>query len=191
MPQQYGRRSVYGRLATTASVTIIVASLWVISSCVGNRSSASSIRNTNSPASGHWVYSAELRAIMAELDRKARTAWPQEMSGGEYSGEGMTSEERAGLLERMSPLATELAAAARRIPDVIRDTKITPSDRSAIAALAATLGEQADDLKTRIRENSLDEARRVLRDINTTCMSCHDRFRDLCGPMDDTRPRRS
>lgn len=191
MPHQHGRPPIVVRSALAALAVIIVASAWLIPSCVRDKPSVLSVHDSTRSASGHWIYSADLRAIMGELDRKVRTAWPQEMSGGETSGGGISSEERAKLLEHMAPLATELSAAARRIPDAVSRAKVTQADRSAIAALAGTLGEQADVLQTRIRENNLDEARRVLTDINTTCMSCHDRFRDLCGPMDDTRPRRS
>ncbi|MCC7290652.1 MAG: cytochrome c [Phycisphaerales bacterium] len=166
-------------------LAIVMGLSFVLSSCA--TPSGKSARR-QSPSTGHWVYSQRLRAVMGEIDRQARTAWPQEVSAATGS---VSEAERAEALGRMDPLAAELAAAARRIPDTLTGARISEGDRRSFQALVDTLGEQAESLKARITSKDLDAARRVLTEINATCVSCHDRFRDLSGPMLESGPQRA
>lgn len=168
---------------TLAMLAIVMGLSFVLSSCATPSGKSA---GRSSPSTGHWVYSERLRTVMSEIDSKARTAWPQEVSAGSAS-----EAERAEALGRMDPLAAELAAAARRIPDTLTGSRISEGDRRSFQALVDTLGEQAESLKARITAKDLEAARRVLTEINATCVSCHDRFRDLSGPMLESGPQRA
>lgn len=142
------------------------------------------------PASGrspheHGVFSDRLRAIMTEVEHAARTAWPQEVDVGLSA----TVSQRAAALTRMAGPAAGLEAAAEKLPDAVAHVRFSQADRRAFEALAATLGEQAGMLRARIDAGDLDGARETLTHINATCISCHERFRDVSGPMLDTGPQ--
>ncbi|MBE7456684.1 MAG: cytochrome c [Phycisphaerae bacterium] len=142
------------------------------------------------PASGrsphaHGVFSDRLRAIMTEVERAARTAWPQEVDAESSA----TASQRAAALTRMAGPAAGLEAAAGKLPDAVAHVRLSQADRRAFEALAATLGEQTGTLRARIDAGDLDGARETLTHINATCISCHERFRDVSGPMLDTGPQ--
>ncbi len=170
---------------TLAMLAIVMGLSFVLSSCA--TPSGKSARR-QSPSTGHWVYSERLRAVMGEIDLKARTAWPQEVNAATGS---VSEAERAEALGRMDPLVTELAAAARRIPETLSGTRLSEGDRRSFQALVDTLGEQAESLKAQVTAKDLEAARRLLTEINATCVSCHDRFRDLSGPMMESGPQRA
>lgn len=132
----------------------------------------------NGAAAGHWVFDARLREIMADLDRQARTTWPQEIETTQVS---VSEPALTAALDEACKAAAALADGARRIPDAVARTKMSRADRDAFLALVETLRSQAVELDRRAAERDLPGMRTVLADIDDTCASCHVRFRDYAG----------
>ncbi len=122
------------------------------------------------PAARHAVHDARLRVIMGQLGRLSVERLPQEMD---------TRELRSSRVARVSESSAALARAAERIPDVLADVELPDPAREEFLALAAVLREQSADLSRRAPQLSLEAMNAQLDAIQTTCESCHQRFRVL------------
>jgi len=153
----------------------LFAALWVCVACVaGNRASA-----RGAAGDAHWVHDAELRLRMAELDRAARSDWPQEMEGNAPIRDPAPDPCLAEAVKH----AAALAQAARRIPENAARAKLPEVDRRAFLAQAETLFDQATRLEDATRNADAAAMRLALADIDATCVSCHTRFRDVSGAL--------
>ncbi len=128
----------------------------------------------------HWVHDARLREIMDELDRGLFKSWPQEVEN-EYA-EVDLRKHKASLAEAHE-LAEALADAAGRIPQAVAHVKMAEVDRRSFVAQVETLRDQAGRLSEAASSRDPDAMRSVLGAISATCNSCHQRFRDIAGPM--------
>ena len=129
----------------------------------------------------HWIHDAQLRQIMAELEREKRVSWPQEIED-EYTA--ARSESVAEALGKASQLADKLAEAAIRIPRAVAPIEMAEVDRRSFQSQVDTLRDQALRLQTSADAGDLEAMRRTLASIDATCNSCHQRFRDFSGPID-------
>jgi cytochrome c556 len=57
------------------------------------------------------------------------------------------------------------------------------AERQAFNSIAQTLHQQAGELADSARAGDLAAMNRVRDEINATCNACHQRFRDVSGPM--------
>ncbi len=133
----------------------------------------------------HWIHSDRLRSVMAELERKALTSWPQEIEN-EYAAKNGDAAAKA--LDDARKLAQDLANTAVLIPRAVAATKMPEADRRGFDAQAKTLADQAQRLRNAARLNDLDQMRRDLSSISDTCRACHERFRDISGPLATKEP---
>ena len=124
-----------------------------------------------------WVKDAQVRAIMIDLAREITTCWPQE---DEYAAAGPAKAARK--LEDACWLAEGLARAAGRIPGAVAGLEMTEPDRRVFLAKAEALQRQAVELQEEACAADIDRMGRVLTTVMRTCCSCHERFRDPCGP---------
>jgi len=126
----------------------------------------------------HWVHSQGLQEIMRDLDRESRALWPQEIE--ESESDAMTAGAQHAFI-RASLLASRLATASERIPDAVSDVDMPEADRRAFQAQVDTLAEQARRIEASSRDRDLPRLRRQLTHLESTCQSCHQRFRDYAG----------
>ena len=124
-----------------------------------------------------WVRDAQVRAVMLDLAREITTCWPQE---DEYAAAGPAKAARK--LEDACWLAEGLARAAERIPEAVAGLEMTEPDRRVFLAKAEVLQRQATELQDEACAGDIDRMGRVLTTVMRTCCSCHERFRDPCGP---------
>jgi len=151
----------------------------VIFSCVARRMGDGSDRTGRADTSGHWAHDVRLRALMAELDRAARTDWPQELEGDVK----LTGPSRDTCLTEAADHAIALAGAAERLSETTARLKFSEVDRRSFNAQAETLYDQARRLEQSARAADIRGMQAVLVDIDATCQSCHTRFRDVSGPL--------
>ena len=88
---------------------------------------------------------------------------------------------RAYRLRCAIKLSDELAIAALRIPASITDAKINEADRAGFEAEANILHTQALRLGTAALAKKVEQMQQSLDAINSTCISCHSRYRDFSG----------
>ena len=129
----------------------------------------------------HWVHDAKLREIMARLDREMAASWPQEIEA-EYTTP-LASRRAARALEEACWLAEELVRAADAIPEAIRTVKLAEDERQLFVSQARTLREQAEHLQVVAGRADVTRMHATLTDINETCQACHERFREVSGPL--------
>lgn len=159
-----------------------------ISGCTGRNLSARSDVRKASQSEGHWVTDARLRDAMRDIDRLSMTSWPQEVET-EFSQVDAYASAKAFWEARQ--LAEGLRAAAERIPELVSHIKMSAADRRSFEALVHTLRDQSDELKERAALGDRSGMRTALASIDATCNSCHVRFRDFAGPLNDAEVRTS
>ena len=118
---------------------------------------------------------------MAELERAARTDWPQELEGDV----GSLDPQHDRRMQEAIGQSTALGDAAQRLPEIGSSVRMEEVDRRSFHAQAATLYDQAIRLETAARDGDLHAMQKVLADVEATCRSCHTRFRDISGPLTD------
>jgi hypothetical protein len=167
-------------MARTTGIAVALGLLILVSTtCV-----SSSVKQGDEQAAAtegrHWVQDWRLRAIMADLDREISTSWPQEIEE-EYAATHSAKAARA--MEEACWLSEGLVKAATRIPDAVAEVEMPEEESRAFLAKAETLRRQAQDLQATACAADVEKMRRVLTSIRTTCHSCHDRFREVAGPI--------
>ncbi len=128
----------------------------------------------------HAVHTAQLRRIMKDLGRRRRVSWPQEVEE-EYAAD--ERETRAQTLERSKHVASSLATASKLIPAAIADAEMSDEDRKGFAAQVDVLHKQSLDLHGLAIRGDVRGMKRLLEEIDATCKACHDRYRDVAGPL--------
>jgi hypothetical protein len=116
---------------------------------------------------------------MAEMDQASQAAWPQEL-------EGTAPRTTAGMSDTLATAARHadlLADTAREIPATVDLKQLSLAERQAFLAIAETLHRQAGELADSARAGDLSAMHRVRDELAATCNACHQRFRDVSGPM--------
>ncbi|MHC5108386.1 MAG: cytochrome c [Planctomycetota bacterium] len=144
-----------------------------------------SAENVNQPAdaadaNGHWVQRTKLRALMQSLGRYRFDLWPQEM---EQDRRRQDDKRSATAMTEAESLAEKLAETAMMIPDAVDVNGMAEVDRRGFMAQVQTLYDQSLRLQKAAGERQVDRMRGVLQSIESTCNSCHHRFRDFAGPL--------
>jgi cytochrome c556 len=80
-------------------------------------------------------------------------------------------------------LAISLADTSQAIPDAVAGISMAEVDRIGFAAQAQTLHDQALRLAESAALEDFEAVREYLNAIESTCNSCHERFRDFAGPL--------
>jgi hypothetical protein len=136
-------------------------------------------RPATRPMGEHWIQDERLREVMAELNRQMRESYP--------TGLPDDVESKSPPLQRAfaqaATLADGLARAANRIPNAIRDKRISDDDRRGFLEEAATLRTHAEKLKFAAEEHQLEPMQRSLLGINATCIACHSKYKDISGEI--------
>jgi len=128
------------------------------------------------PPVRHAVHSKQLQEAMSELGETVATSWPQEIQQD-------MRDYRETDYEEAQQLARLLAKTTRILPEAIEGTDMSREDRKAFMANVDLLASQASQLQASAREHRLQEMRRILDQIQTTCYGCHSQFRGEPGPL--------
>jgi len=120
---------------------------------------------------------------MTELG-KGNPTWPQ---GLPQDPEGKVGTSTAGAFDEVASLAGSLAQASERIPDLAPKLKMGEADRRGFIAEAQTLHDQARQLQDAASAHKTEQMQRLMDGINSTCISCHSRYRDLSGQLSSPR----
>jgi cytochrome c556 len=117
---------------------------------------------------------------MDELQRDWMTLWPQEIDDRYPSAD---SPRRRAAFGRASELAERLGGTIERIPDAITETSLPEADRRSFLLLVRTLTDQIARFRSAADMRDFEALRKSFRSIDATCHSCHQRFRDVAGPL--------
>jgi cytochrome c556 len=80
--------------------------------------------------------------------------------------------------------ASGLAETASKITTSKRDKKLSDAERTAFDAEANNLRSRALDLQRAANEHKVEAMQRAFDGINSSCIACHNRFRDFAGQLD-------
>ena len=133
------------------------------------------LSRTTQPAL-HAAHSERLEAIMADMSRLTLYHQPQELD---------LARQRDERAREMAAVASAMAEAARRIPDVLDEVRMGGEHRELFVGLADTLHDQARQLERLATGRQIMEMEAMLHEINRTCAACHQAFRVL--PVVTTR----
>ncbi len=130
----------------------------------------------------HAIHTDRLQVIMAGLGSQVTKTWPQEMEPPPDTGGSAEYEEAR-------QLAAALARAADQIPEAIVGVPLKDEERRAFMSRVSELRSYASRLETSAARRNSRQMRSSLRDIQGTCYACHDRFREVAGPIQFGRAR--
>lgn len=173
----------------TFDVLVPVLLAAVIGSCATPQQTTSSAEASGATPAGaesvplparHAMHSERLLEIMRKLDRRRRVSWPQEVED-EYRRADKASQARE--FERSKALAGALASAAEAIPDAIRDIEMSDEDRLGFHAQVDRLHKGAIELQETADRGDAAAMRNVMARIDATCNECHQKYRDVAGPL--------
>lgn len=168
-----GRRCGIGK----GGIVLVAISLGGLTTCTQEkRETAANV----SPVAPHAVRSAELKHLMTEIDQRRWQSWPQEVEA-DYASARRARSERA--FARAEELTTALMRAVDQIAQAADHAAMSKSDRRAFLAEVGVFREQLGRLEKVVVAHDADGMRRTLSEIDTTCNSCHERFRDVSGPL--------
>ena len=125
----------------------------------------------------HAIESERLRVTMSELARLSLDRGPQESD---------TDAERQRRAREVSKVATSMASAAKRIPEVLDEVELSEQHQQQFVELADRLHGEALELRRYADRKDFLEMENTLFKINETCDSCHTAFRVL--PVTNPNP---
>lgn len=128
------------------------------------------------PQSSHGLQKAKLRDLMDQLGESRGKIWPQEITAARRSDDDE-------MFEQIRIAAAALTESAQEIPKMADHMNMHEVDRRSFTAQALTLHDQALRLENAATAKDLARMKRELNAIDTTCNSCHRRFREFAGPL--------
>jgi cytochrome c556 len=129
----------------------------------------------------HGVQDSRLRVVMGQLSaRSAQSAPPKDFP---QDPEESINRSVEGYFGQAQTLAAELASTASLIPKSANVSKMGDADRAGFEAEAATLRDQALHLRDAAAGHRVEQMLRLYDSINSTCISCHSRYRDFSGQI--------
>lgn len=183
------RRRIVLSMSAAASLILLAGT---VESCTSHSRSQTSATNTTTtsnaarpttePINSHWVQDKHLRELMAELSKR-NPSWPASMPDEPEAIPKSREED----FEAVAREANGLMLAAEKFPSVAENIKMNEADREGFLAQARVLGEQARRLRDAARQRRLDQMQEQMVWLNSTCLSCHSRYRDFSGQLDSTR----
>jgi hypothetical protein len=147
-----------------------------------SQSGTADAKTTTGTITSHWVQDKRLREVMAELSKK-NPNWPAGIPQEPESQQLPKNED----FDEVAQLANSLMLSAERIPDVASKIKMNEADREGFLAQARVLREQAKRLRDSARHHKIEQMQENMAWLNSTCLSCHSRYRDFSGQLDSTR----
>jgi hypothetical protein len=120
---------------------------------------------------------------MAELSKR-NPIWP---AGLPQEPEDPAAATQPNQFEEIAALANSLGEAADHLPGVAGRIAMSAADRAGFLAEARTLREQAAELQAAANRRSIEQMQRTMEGINSTCISCHSRYRDFSGQLNRTQ----
>jgi hypothetical protein len=146
-----------------------------------------STSSTKAPApttrpTSHWVQDKRLRTLMAELSKR-NPNWPASMPQEPESPQKARDED----FNEVAREANGLMLAAEKLPDLTASLKMNEADREGFLAQARVLHDQARRLRDAARQRNVEQMQQDMIWLNSTCLSCHSRYRDFSGQLDSTR----
>ena len=134
------------------------------------------------PLGAHWIQDQRLRLVMAQLSSR-NPSWPAGIpQEPEAPGQGQPAQ-----FDEVALLAAALESAADRLPEVAGGIKMTEADRRGFLAEAQTLRDQASRLQHAAEQHRIEQMQTQMALINSTCISCHSRYRDFSGQLNTPR----
>lgn len=147
---------------------VLVASLMASCTQVDRPPHAEWLGGTGRPAL-HAIHDQQLRVMMARMN-----ALLQER----FMTETQLDSERRKYAQRITETARGLANTIGMIIDKMPTLALTDSEQAAFLALAKKLREQAEQLYEQAGHNRLEDVDASLREMKSTCTSCHALFRE-------------
>jgi hypothetical protein len=172
------------------SVTLAAAFLataWLGAGCSNSTGSRDGQTVNPGPTSKpmHSVQVRQLKGLMQVISHTATTRWPKTMPTDVEQPVDTSAQQRA--YDEAAMLADSLVIAASQIPAVV-DAKTLPDEiRTGFLSEARMLKDQAVQLKVNATQKRAESMERTLDAINTTCINCHSKYRDLSGNIDIRR----
>lgn len=116
----------------------------------------------------HAIQSAELRELMHRMDILMQES---------YMTEYEVDKERRKYALRIASGAENLSKNVTAITHLLPSLKLNAEDQRSFLSLANTLDDQARLLHKQARQNQIDAIDDTMRQISSTCASCHALFR--------------
>lgn len=158
------------------SASIVLAVLLLSKGCADGQGWGTRQASDVPPPVRHAVHTDELQRVMSGLGKAVASTWPQEI-------QAEMRDSRSTDYEKAEQLARRLAETTRILPGTIRNSEMSAEDREVFLANVDLLASQASQLEASAREHRLQEMRRILGQIQTTCYGCHSQFRGEPGPL--------
>lgn len=146
----------------------LTASLIAACSQAGRHAHLEGLGETGRPAL-HAIHDQQLRVMMARMN-----ALLQER----FMTETQLDSERRKYAQRITEIARGLANTIDMIIDKMPTLALTDSEQAAFLAWAKKLREQAEQLYEQAGHNRLEDVDASLREMKSTCTSCHALFRE-------------
>jgi hypothetical protein len=129
----------------------------------------------------HWIHNQALKQVMAQLITQ-NPSWPSRMPQEPESNKVATDED----YEKVESLSNALMLSADQLPSVAEKITMNEADRGGFLAEAKVLHDQAQRLAVAARLHRIEQMQLHMTSINSTCISCHSRYRDFSGQLDSS-----
>jgi len=185
---------MHDRITLGVASSVFITLLFLNISCNQERAPSEPVAPTPAARNGeqrpHWVQSKELQGVMQQVAALRGSVPAEELP---KDVESPQTRESNVAFESAAALGEALANTAMKIPAAAKSRQMSEADRNAFVAIAQTLHKQAIDVRDAARARKVEKMQSVLDQMNTTCLSCHTRFRDFAGQLDfpkaDVSPR--
>ena len=137
--------------------------------------SPTAVKPVTSP---HWVQSQSLDRLMKQIAAQTRgmqSGVPEDVESTNSSTDSSNA---------IAKRALELSQTARVIPETVNLRLLSDSDERAFVGEANMLCNEAMELHHAASEHQVEQMQRSMLAINSTCVSCHSRFKELAGDLD-------
>lgn len=131
-------------------------------------------KKSGGSATLHAIHSEKLKGVMSDISGVAFNRLPQELGNPHNSG--------SPDLRKVAAAAGALNRAASRIPAAVNSVSLEPAEEQVFLTLARRLKTQTSQLESQARSGDLSNVRLTMRQMSSTCNSCHTLFRGY-GPM--------
>lgn len=127
-------------------------------------------------AQQHWIQSEPLESLMKRISSQQQSV-QRGLPGDVESGSRLDA-------AKMAELAMELSRSARIIPETVNLRHLSETDERAFVAEANALAQQAMELHNAAKDYQVEPMQRAMMAIQSTCLCCHSRFKELTGDLD-------
>jgi len=118
---------------------------------------------------------------MKKLGSDTAQHWPSGLP--DDPEEELDAQTRREMFVSGARLASALAESAEAIPSNVSAFGLSEADQTAFTGIARRLSDQARGLGRAARRHDIEGMHRQLDAIQSSCMSCHTRFKDISGDL--------